>query len=175
MISSRRDLLRYVRADLARHPAPPLSSLVRLPPSRFLLRLRLTEWWCNTRTGPLGRAVGAVLRFRLQAAGTRLGYTIPINVAGPGLKLPHIGTVVISGQARVGANCQLLQGVTLGAGEGGAPRVGSDVYLAPNATVIGPRTLGDRVWIGAGSVVTKDVPSGQVWAGVPARYLRDVG
>lgn len=172
VISSRNDLRTYLRADLDRNPGGHLDSLVRLPQARFLVQLRITEWWCNTRPGPVGRVIGAVLRLRLQLAGTRLGYTIPINVVGPGLKLPHIGTVVISGDARVGANCQIFQGVTLAAGDGGAPQLGHDVSVGANACIIGPRQIGDRVWIGAGAVVTRDVPSGQVWAGVPARFQR---
>lgn len=35
-------------------------------------------------------------------------------------------------------------------------------------------TIGKGSVIGAGSVVTKMVPAGQVWAGNPARYIRDV-
>jgi len=35
-------------------------------------------------------------------------------------------------------------------------------------------SIGAGAIVGAGSVVTKDVPPGQIWAGNPARYLRDV-
>lgn len=36
-------------------------------------------------------------------------------------------------------------------------------------------TIGDEVVIGAGSVVTKDIPSGVVAVGNPCRVLREIG
>lgn len=33
-------------------------------------------------------------------------------------------------------------------------------------------TIGDNVIIGAGSIVTKDIPSNEIWAGVPAHYIK---
>ncbi|MFA5139634.1 MAG: acyltransferase [Elusimicrobiota bacterium] len=51
-------------------------------------------------------------------------------------------------------------------------RIGSHVSIGTNATILGGISVGDRALIGAGSVVTKDVPAGEIWAGVPARRLR---
>jgi len=51
-------------------------------------------------------------------------------------------------------------------------RVGSQVSIGTNATILGGVTVGDSAMIGAGSVVTKDVPPGETWAGVPAKKLR---
>lgn len=53
--------------------------------------------------------------------------------------------------------------------------VGRHVSIGSNATILGNLTIGDGAIIGAGSVVTKDVPSGEIWAGNPARLLRQVG
>lgn len=50
-------------------------------------------------------------------------------------------------------------------------RIGNDVYLGVNTTVMPGVTIGDRVIVAACSVVTKDVPSNSVVAGVPARRL----
>lgn len=52
-------------------------------------------------------------------------------------------------------------------------RVGKNVSIGSNSTILGDVELGDGSLIGAGSVVTKDVPPGQIWAGNPARYVRD--
>lgn len=46
--------------------------------------------------------------------------------------------------------------------------------IGSGATVLGGLTIGAGALIGAGCVVTKSVPSGQVWAGNPARYIREV-
>ena len=44
--------------------------------------------------------------------------------------------------------------------------------VGANATVLGGVVLGENSLIGAGSVVTKDVPSGELWMGVPAKFVR---
>lgn len=43
-----------------------------------------------------------------------------------------------------------------------------------HATVIGGVTIGDNVVIGAGSVVTKDIPAGYLAYGNPARPVRPI-
>ena len=51
-------------------------------------------------------------------------------------------------------------------------RIGRDVWIGANAVVLAGVTIGDGAVIGAGAVVTRDVPAGEIWAGVPARCLR---
>ncbi len=51
-------------------------------------------------------------------------------------------------------------------------RVGNDVWIGGGVRILPGVTVGDRVVIGAGSVVTHDVPSDCVVAGNPARILR---
>jgi serine O-acetyltransferase len=165
------DLRGWILADLDRFSGSRASTLLKQPQSRWLVRLRVVEWCVATHTGPIGRVVGAALRWRLQGTGVRLGYTIPLGTLGRGIRLPHWGTIVISGEARVGPNCQIFHGVTLAADHDGAPTVADNVLIGANATVIGPVSIGSGAAIAAGAVVTKDVPAGETWAGVPARKL----
>jgi UDP-2-acetamido-3-amino-2,3-dideoxy-glucuronate N-acetyltransferase len=44
--------------------------------------------------------------------------------------------------------------------------------VGANATILGGVTIGEGAVIGAGSVVTKDVPAGETWYGNPARRNR---
>jgi maltose O-acetyltransferase len=53
-------------------------------------------------------------------------------------------------------------------------RIGSDVWFGGGAIVLPGVTIGDRSVIGAGSVVTRDVPAGSIVAGNPARLLRQL-
>ena len=46
--------------------------------------------------------------------------------------------------------------------------------IGSNSTILCGITIGQNTIIGAGSVVTKDVPSNQIWAGNPARFLRKI-
>ena len=52
--------------------------------------------------------------------------------------------------------------------------IGSDVWFGARVTVVPGITIGDGAIIGAGSVVTKELPARTVVAGVPARVIREV-
>jgi acetyltransferase-like isoleucine patch superfamily enzyme len=51
-------------------------------------------------------------------------------------------------------------------------RIGDDVWIGANAVILPGVSIGDGAVIAAGAVVTGDVPSGAIVAGVPARLLR---
>ncbi len=52
-------------------------------------------------------------------------------------------------------------------------KIGNNVFLGCHCIIMPGVTIGDNVVIGAGSVVTKNVPDGEVWAGNPAKYIKD--
>jgi len=54
----------------------------------------------------------------------------------------------------------------------GNVHVGTGAYLGSGSRVREERTIGAWSLIGMGSVVTRDIPPGEVWAGSPARFLR---
>ncbi|MBY3109308.1 N-acetyltransferase [Rhizobium laguerreae] len=51
--------------------------------------------------------------------------------------------------------------------------IGNDVSIGSNATIL-PVTICDKVVIGAGAVVTKDITTPGIYAGNPARKMRDI-
>jgi maltose O-acetyltransferase len=53
----------------------------------------------------------------------------------------------------------------------GKVKIGSRVFVGASAIILPGVTIGDDVVIGAGSVVTHDVPGGQVVAGNPAKFI----
>lgn len=50
--------------------------------------------------------------------------------------------------------------------------IGDNVSIGSNTTILGNITIGEHTIIGAGSVVTKDIPPYQIWAGNPAKLIR---
>lgn len=54
----------------------------------------------------------------------------------------------------------------------GPVKIGDDVFIGGNSLVMPGVTIGSRVIVGAGSVVTRDIPDNSVVAGNPARILR---
>ena len=55
--------------------------------------------------------------------------------------------------------------------KGGAITIGNHVFIGHSSIILPGVHIGDYSVIGAGSVVTKDIPSYEVWGGVPARKL----
>ena len=105
---------------------------------------------------------------------------------GPGTVV--LANAVATTAVRVGAHVAVMPAVvlthddvvgdyaTLGAGAAlaGGVTVGEGAYLGAGVMVREGRTVGPWALVGMGAVVTADVPTRQVWAGVPARFLRDV-
>lgn len=51
------------------------------------------------------------------------------------------------------------------------PVVGNGVWIGANVVILRGVTVGDGAVIAAGAVVTRDVPGGEIWGGVPARKM----
>jgi acetyltransferase-like isoleucine patch superfamily enzyme len=109
----------------------------------------------------------------------------------PGARV-RLGSGYINNDARISISGELVigNGVAIGPQlymlddnrheiSGSKPRekrivIGNHVWIAARVTILPGVTIGDGCVIGAGAVVTKDVPPGTLWAGNPARYIRDV-
>lgn len=102
--------------------------------------------------------------------------------ANYGLVALDVATIVIGDDAQIGPNVQLLTpthpvepGPRLDKWEGGAAiTIGRNVWLGGGVIVCPGVSIGDDTVVGAGSVVTKDLPAGVVAVGNPARVVRRV-
>ena len=52
--------------------------------------------------------------------------------------------------------------------------LGRNVWVGSNATILQGVTIGDNAIVGAGAVVTKDVPANTIVGGVPARFIKRI-
>ena len=87
----------------------------------------------------------------------------------------------------IGENCHITAGVKFITHDGGTLildpeeggdfvlvgdiNVGNNVYFGLRSMIMPGITIGDNVIIGAGSIVTKDIPSNSIAVGIPARVI----
>ena len=131
------------------------SKLARLPLS-FLYRrlfLRVRNWY-----------------------GIELPHTAQI---GRRVRIEHQHGIVVHGSVTIGNGCTLRQGVTIGNKTLDRPNdaatLGDDVNVGAGAKILGKVTIGDGAQIGANAVVVKDVPSGTIAVGIPAKIYGNPG
>jgi serine O-acetyltransferase len=173
-------LLKNVAADSYRASGNSLFSSILANATmrrtfRPVLTLRLCQW-SNKRPWPLRMVTRLLHRLTQAMAGLDLPATLDV---GPGLLIVHGWGIVVNQRAKIGSNVTLFNGAVIGqkdtitvAGrETKYPVIGDDVWIGPHAIILGV-SIGDGAIIGAGSVVTKDIPPHCVAAGNPARILR---
>jgi serine O-acetyltransferase len=89
--------------------------------------------------------------------------------------IDHGACVVIGETAEIGDDVTLYHGVTLGGTSWNKgkrhPTLADGVVVGAGAKILGPITIGERVRVGANSVVVKDVPADRTVVGVPGRIV----
>jgi serine O-acetyltransferase len=120
--------------------------------------------------GPFRFLLNGVVRLKQR----RFGFVItPGTQIGPGFHISHVGSIVINPKSRIGANCNISVGVSIGSNHGTPATIGDNVYIGPNVCIVEDVTIADNVTIGAGSVVTRDIRSSVTVVGNPAREICD--
>lgn len=172
-----------LRADLDRYRVTEGRSLLAAlwvsPGTVASVHYRLAHWAWNGRT-PAHLAARLPLLVAQRFVEVWSGMSLaPQATIGPGLYVGHFGGVIVNGDAVLGVNVNLSQGVTIGVGgrgdTRGCPRLGDRCYVGPGAKLFGSITLGDDVAVGANAVVTRSAEAGSVLAGSPARVVGDGG
>ena len=139
---------------------------------KFQRCLRRLEYYTNCRRNKI---LTIIQKFRFHRLSVKLGFSIPINVFGPGLAIVHYGCIVVSSGAKVGSNCRIHEGVTIGATNGSAKAatIGDNVFIGSGAKIIGDITISSNVAIAANAAVVKDVicENGCTVGGVPAKII----
>lgn len=178
MIKCKKDLKYYIEKDRVSSQIPLKTSLkdIFFPKMewRFIKAMRWLEYCENVlKKRPGGGILWLLAKIRYRRISLKLGYSIPINVFGPGLSLPHRGNIIINPQTKIGANCRIHVGVNIGAHKDKAPTIGDNVYIGPGAIIFGDITIGDNVSIGANATVNKTFQENNiVIAGTPAKIVK---
>lgn len=137
-------------------------------------QLALTLWERSKLLGAIPLAVFLVLDLLVRLV---LHVQIPMTCRiGPAFHLGHAFTIIF-GPSVIGANCNVAHNVTLGWGLGangpGVPTIGDRVWIGPGVIITGPIRVGDGATISAGSVLSRDVPPRALVAGNPARVIQN--
>ena len=91
---------------------------------------------------------------------------------GPGMLIPHCGSLRIHSDTKIGADCCINHVCTIGAsGRPGGAVIGDHVWIGCHSSIIGRVVVGDNAVIASNSLVIIDVPAGATAMGVPARIL----
>jgi len=90
---------------------------------------------------------------------------------GPGLYIGHPYCITINPNVKIGNNCNIHKGVTIGQEnrglKKGTPVIGNEVWIGVNATIVGKITIGDDVMIAPNTFVNCDIPSHSIVFGNP--------
>lgn len=144
---------------------------------KFQRTLRKLEYYHNCRNKGLNKLYYLYLKFKFRKISLKLGFSIPINVFGPGLSIVHYGTIVVNSAAKIGANCRIHACVNIGASGGRkeAPQIGDNVYIGPGAKIYGNISIANNTAIGANAVVNKTFTEEHIAiAGVPAKNIGNI-
>ncbi|MFY0640143.1 MAG: hypothetical protein JXR16_03785 [Bermanella sp.] len=151
-----------------------------------------------------GTRIGSGSRVRSCSSVGGDGFGFERLQCGTPVRFPHLGGVVVGSNVEIGSctaiakgtlgdtiiennvkidnlvhiahNCLIKNGafVIACAEISGGVTIGENAWVAPNSCTHQKITIGDRSVIGLGAVVTKSVPESTVFAGNPAKKIRDI-
>lgn len=96
---------------------------------------------------------------------------MPPEKIGEGIYFQHGFSTIIAAK-EIGNFCNFNQQVTIGYNGENAPVIENNVTICAGAIVIGNVRVKEGAVVGAGAVVTHDVPADTIVAGVPATVIR---
>lgn len=140
----------------------------------FSPNLHYIYWFRNAQKYSKSSFLGKIYRIILRHYQIKYGFQIyPETEIGEGFYLGHWGALVINPKVKIGKNCNIAQGVTIGqANRGeriGVPEIGDEVWIGTNAVIVGHIKIGNNVLIAPNTYVNTDVPSNSIVIGNPAQ------
>ncbi|MEC4086899.1 serine acetyltransferase [Myroides odoratimimus] len=164
-----KEVLKYIKSDLFRYQG-------KIGLRGFIKEYFLNRGFCLTVWFRMSKIDNKVISTfsKIWLYTKRMRYNIDISHKtniGYGLYIGHSGPIVINSTTIIGNNCNLSQFVSIGANDTKGAEIGDNVYIGPNCCVVENVKIGNDVTIGAGSVVTKDLPNNSTAVGNYAKVI----
>ncbi|NCO76583.1 MAG: serine acetyltransferase [Cyanobacteria bacterium] len=137
---------------------------------------RFGNWRMNIEPKILRAPFSILYRMLFRKVRNTYGIELPYTVVlGRRVIIEHQSAIVIHGNAFIGDDCIIRQGVTIGNRYLDrpleAPKLGKKVNIGAGAKLFGSITIGDNVNIGANAVVLTNIPDGKTAVGIPAKII----
>lgn len=186
MITSKKDIKEYLVNDIGVYYSPIIFFFViiklklfgseRVPIWQVMYTLRHYEYYHNKgRLNYNQKIIKHFWRLLYRHYEIKHNIFIGVNISERGLHLVHPGFRHMNKVARIGKNCTILPMVLIGKktpNNNGIAYIGNNCYISTGVTILAPVKIGNNVTIGAGAVVTKDIPDNTVVGGIPARIIK---
>lgn len=160
-----KDALVLIKSDMYRVGVGRVLSFMRNP--LFWLRMASV-----TKSSLGGVILHKLIRRKYIAVSKKYNIQMPPETKiGYGLYIGHGICMVVNEGTVIGNNVNLSQFLNIGTNHNTPAIIGDNVYIGPSVCVVENVHIGSNTTIGAGSVVTKDIPRNATAAGVPAKVL----
>ena len=177
-VTSKEELKQYLECELPKYGVCGGKYFLQIGENAILRKhqyiLRNYEYCLNT-----GKRFSMLLwKYRLSRIQNKYSLHIPANTCGKGLRIMHVGPILLNGHARLGENCALHINTSIVAGgtSNDAPFLDDGVVVGVGAVVLGGVKIGKNIAIGANSVVNKSFLEDNIAiAGVPAKKVSNNG
>ena len=173
-INSKKELKEWIEYERKKYPCGKMKRLLGLGEnailSRHQERLRKTEYYFNANK-KIRFLFSKLVLAKIQ---TKYSLHVPLNCCGKGLRIVHLGPILMNSNVTVGRDCKFHMNVALVAGgtNDGVPVLGDRVVVGYGAVVLGDIYVADDVAVGANAVVNKNCMEQSVTvAGVPAKII----
>ncbi|MDK0855076.1 serine acetyltransferase [Clostridium perfringens] len=179
MIENRNDLKEYIEYEAKKYGLKSSKTPLFLLREKDILWkynkiLRKAEYYHNTNN----RLFRALYKFKLNRLSNKYSIHIPMNTFDKGLKLMHVGPILVNGHVKAGKDISLHINTCIAAGgtNNNAPHLGNNIVVGVGAVILGDVYVPDYCAIGANAVVNKSFSEKNITiAGIPAKKISNNG
>lgn len=178
LIKDKKDLKEWIEYETRKHGKRSYLNFLEITEKQVLIKhiilLRKTEYHYNKNN----KLLYYFYKVRLLRFQNKYSMHIPINTCGKGLKIMHVGPVLINGNARIGKDVSIHINTAIAAKgiNDLAPKIDDNCVIGVGSVILGDVYIAKNVAVGANAVVTKSIFEEDIAiAGMPAKKVSENG